>query len=40
VEWNTVINLRINPFFWQRPLFQVLLVLLFLLALFGSFAGV
>jgi ligand-binding sensor domain-containing protein len=37
-EWNgadTVINLRINPFFWQRPLFQVLLVLLFLLALFG-----
>ncbi|MDU6686936.1 MAG: two-component regulator propeller domain-containing protein [Enterobacteriaceae bacterium] len=39
-EWNganTVINLRINPFFWQRPLFQALLVLLILLALFAIF---
>lgn len=35
-EWNgteTVITLRINPFIWQRPLFQAMLVLLFLFSL-------
>lgn len=38
--WNgadTVINLRINPFFWQRPLFQTLLVMLLLFAVFMLF---